>query len=173
MIEEKITYEDFDGKTTVATFHFGLSKVELIELELDDGDNVSMRKRLEKISKGKNNLEIFRAFQEIIRLGVGRRNGNHFEKTPEITADLTKTNAYDAFVFKMLGDPAWAAKFITNMLPKDMVEKLEEANELPSADELLSMSEKRFYKTVGRDRKNWSKEITLIANQRKQQKIAS
>lgn len=173
MIEHEISYKNFDGNDVKTTFHFGLSKRELIELELDDGTNASMRDRLEKLTREKNNKEIFKSFQEIISMAVGRREGDRFKKHPEITADLVETNAFDEVVMDMMKNSGWAAKFITQMLPDDLAEevaKMEEKNF--SDEEILTMSDKRFFKTFGRDRTLWDKKTNELFHKKKQQKIA-
>lgn len=167
MFPHKITYVNFDGVEVSEEFHFGISKIQLIELEMSYEGSDSLQEHINRLIKSENNLEIFQIFQKIIKMSVGTRIGDRFVKNEDILGAFAETNAFDAVVMEMFQNPKWAGEFIGNILPGDLAKQLEESQKKPTEEELLGMSNKKFFKAVGQDRTKWSKETNEIFHKRR------
>lgn len=124
MIKKTISYEDFNGEKVSEDFYFHLSKAEIIELEISEGEN-GLSGLIQKISKEENRAEIYRLFKKIILMSVGQKSsdGRRFIKNNEIRADFEQSPAFSE-LFMELGTQADAgAKFVAGLVPRDLGEQ--------------------------------------------------
>ena len=135
MLKKEITYKNFDGETVSDTFYFNLNKAEMAELEL--GRKGGMQAYFQQIIDEEDNQKILEAFKKIIRLAVGRRtpDGKRFLKNDEITSDLFDTNAYSELFIQLMTDADYAAKFVTGIIPADLLASDDNNSDTPSDKE--------------------------------------
>jgi hypothetical protein len=121
-----ITYEDFDGTTQTRTFHFNLTKAEISELELSklDQNTSGFQDYLSKIIAARSGREVMESIKAVIKMTVGRREGDLFIKNEKITNEFMFSGAYSELFTKMTGDPEFAAMFVRGIVPKSMSEKV-------------------------------------------------
>lgn len=124
MIKHEIEFENLEGEKIKKTFHFHISQAELTEwrLELDEG----LEKRLEELNAStKVDAKVIAAFKEIISraVGVTSEDGIRFIKTPEIRDGFMQSDAYSVLFMQLVTDTAFAAKFVSGVVPKSMGEK--------------------------------------------------
>ena len=111
MYTKVIKYEDYDGNQRTMEAHFHLNKAELIEMQASwDGG-------LEKVLK----MIILKSY------GIKSLDGNRFQKSPEITAEFTQTEAYSELFMELATNDQAAAEFVNGILPKDMIAEAEKA----------------------------------------------
>lgn len=118
MIKKELTYQNFDDETVTKTFYFNLMKTEIIRLEAAFPGGFSSH--LEAAMKSEDNKTLVEFFETLIKLTVGRREGERLVKNDDIIAELVETNAYDTLFMELLENDKTAANFLINVLPKDL-----------------------------------------------------
>ena len=123
MYKTTIIYEDYDGEEREEDFYFNLTAAEALRLEVNtEGGLESL---ITKITRAKDNAEIFRVFEDLIAYSYGEKSpdGRHFYKSPEITARFKSSLAYDEFFVSLFSDPQAASSFVKGIVPSKMAEK--------------------------------------------------
>lgn len=131
MITKIIPYVDFDGNEQKEVANFHLSEADLAKMSL--GVEGGMEAYLKKIINEKNTEKIIELFEKIIKMSYGKREGNRFIRTPELTEAFTQTEAYSELFMEIISDEDKASEFIRGVLPTKLSSKLpdELPNELP------------------------------------------
>lgn len=124
MLKREIKYEDYDGNQTSDIFYFNLSKVELIELEVEQKQGFD--RVLQHIIDTKDNKELIKIFKQIILMAYGVRSddGKRFIKSEQLKEEFTQTEAYNALFMELASDDTAAYDFLTGLLPRDMSENI-------------------------------------------------
>lgn len=117
MLKKEIEYVDWDGKPQKRLFHFNLSVAEMTELEMLH-DTGSYREHLQAVMERNNKKEIWNEFKELLTLSVGRREGENFIKSDEISRSFMASGAYDEFLLELLTDTQKAVLFFNEIFPK-------------------------------------------------------
>lgn len=129
MLKKPITYTDFLGETHTEDFYFNLSAPEIVEMEVDGTGSLS--DNLKDIIASGDGARIMRTFKDIIRrsYGVRSEDGRRFIKEPEAFAEFEQTGAYAQLFMELVTDAGAAVEFVTGILPSDLVEKMNKADE--------------------------------------------
>lgn len=172
MIKKTITFEDLDGKQVDEEWWFNLNKGDLVELSVGNDLADQIRTIANASDTGSVDAKsIIPAFKGIISMSVGKRVNNRFMRSPEITAEFMGSEAYSELVFELLSDASKAAEFVNGLMPTDMLRQIENiqlpADNVPTTQDLLTMTDEQFYATVGENPRKWSKDVTAIAMKRK------
>lgn len=125
MLKRPITYTDFNDETQTETFYFNLSKIELIEMEVEyDGGFINVMKNI--IEAG-NEKRIIKEFKRLILSAYGQRSedGKRFIKNDEIREEFSQHAAYQALFMELATDDLKAAEFIMGVFPSDMIDDME------------------------------------------------
>lgn len=144
MLIKSITYTDFLEKEHTEDFYFHLSKAEIAELHL--GFSGGLSEYLEEVIKAEDGEKIIQAFKKIIRASVGKRSedGKKFVKNDEVVSDFMDSPAYSVMFMELVTDSKAATEFIKGIVPKDMVDKIEEnvqnTPQIPSSTDFENMS---------------------------------
>ncbi len=120
MLKKTITYTDYDGLERTEEFRFNLTKAELIDMELTTVGTFS--KLMQKIIDEKDMVRLAKYFKELIlkSYGVKSDDGKRFIKSPELSEAFSQTEAYSELYMELLGNSEYAAKFIQQVMPKDL-----------------------------------------------------
>ena len=120
MLKKEITYIDYNGVERTETFHFNLSKAELMDMELTTVGTFS--KLMQKIIDEKDMVRLAKYFKELIlkSYGVKSDDGKRFIKSPELSEAFSQTEAYSELYMELLGNSEYAVKFIQQVMPKDL-----------------------------------------------------
>lgn len=192
MLKKKITYLDLDDNEITEDFYFNLSKAEITEMELSREGGFA--EYLKKIIASEDRAEIIATFKIIISMTVGLRSedGKRFIKSQDISDGFMQSNAYSTMFMELLTDTTKAVEFIRGVIPSDVAATIDidelskpgvkaiETVELPTTvelklenfnrEELLTMSQETFDIIAGTDPKSMSKELLVIAMQRRTSK---
>lgn len=124
MLERTFTYEGFDGKTYTDTWGFYLSKADLIEINY--GSWIGIDNLLKQLVQNKNGKEIVNIVKEVVLKSVGRSStdGRRFIRNDETRQEFYETDAYSQLMTELLTDPPKVIEFLTEVIPKEMAEKL-------------------------------------------------
>lgn len=126
-----ITYTDYDGNTREEEFYFNLNKAELMEMHL--GKTGGLDNIVRRIIATQDQPGLLKIFKELILKAYGEKSldGKYFEKEDEQGRPLYKkferTEAYSVLFMELSSDENKAIEFITNIMPKDLRDKAEEA----------------------------------------------
>jgi hypothetical protein len=123
MFTHTITYEDWDDNQVTEKLYFNLSKVELVELNVNwEG---GLEKTFERLQKGEDQRTMFLFINTLLlkSYGVKSDDGREFMKSDEITKKFTQSRAYET-IFTMLGeDDKFGEAFIRGVFPKSVIEE--------------------------------------------------
>ena len=118
MLVKTIEYEDFDGNQRKEDFYFGLTKAELMEMELSVSGGLDAK--IKRLSQTLDGPEVMKTLKEIISkaYGIKSLDGKRMRKSPEISQEFFETEAYSVLIMELLTDPEKASDFIKGILPK-------------------------------------------------------
>lgn len=126
MIRKEIHFEDFDGKPVVETHYFHFSLDDLIDLETSIPGG--MAAKYQTLLEGKNALEMYKAFREIVVLSYGLRdpaNGMSFDNSREVQERFRKSLAYQALIQELVSSEEAAAEFINGLMPQQLMARVQ------------------------------------------------
>lgn len=123
MLKKTIKYVDYDGNKREEDFYFNISKAELAMME--SSVIGGFKKYLEKITQAQDNVSIMKTFKELIHMSYGEKSadGRRFVKSEDSAIAFEQTEAYSELILELLSDDGVAAaKFVSGVLPKDIVD---------------------------------------------------
>jgi hypothetical protein len=133
MIKQTITYDNFDDATVTEDFYFNLSKLEILEMEIDfEG---GLRDHIMKLTQTDVGPEAYHLFKDILVKAYGKRSedGRRFEKSPEIAKEFEESPALGELIIGFLTNGVDAAAFVKGLLPAKLVAEAErEATATPA-----------------------------------------
>lgn len=121
MLKQSITFQNLDDEEVTEDFYFQITKAEVAEKALVEGEGYY--ERLRDLSIERDGAKIIQHFKAILASAVGRREGQIFKKSQEITDYFMFSGAYDAFFMGLMEKPDSGASIIKAMLPKDAQEE--------------------------------------------------
>ena len=123
MLKQTITYTDFNGVERSEDFYFNLTKAELVELEMGHAGGLS--ESLQKIVAAEDGGAIIREFKTIILKAYGKRSedGSRFVKNDKMREEFETSEAYSVLFIKLVTDADAAAKFVSGIMPQDLMDK--------------------------------------------------
>lgn len=132
MLKREITYENYDGVEVKETFYFNLSRSELTMMEMEEDGGLSAK--LKAIVDKKDGKLIMKTFRDILLRAYGEKtpDGRRFVKSEEISKAFSETPAYDAIFVELVTNPEKALEFVNQVMPKEALQKLNEANNAPA-----------------------------------------
>ena len=131
MFKDKVTYTDYNGVEREEEFFFNLNEAELFEMQ--NSVRGGLTEKVKKIMETKNTPEIIKLFKEIMQMsyGVKSDDGRRFIKNKEVLDEFTQTEAYSKIYMKLATDSDYAAKFINEIIPKDISDRVNGLTVLP------------------------------------------
>lgn len=187
MLKRSITFKNLDNEPITRDFYFNLSMPEVTELEFDmkGGMSAYWTDIVERKAAG----ELLAAYKDIIKRAFGVRDddGVTFNKSEEISRKFLQSDAYTVLFMEFFGPEASDSEFtdfLRAIVPVELVDKMPEA--LPvtenqaigqraertkpeefSREELLNMDDAKFDKLAGTDPTKMSREVLMVAMQRR------
>lgn len=155
MIKKFITYEDYNGNTVTDPFYFNMTKLELLEWDLEtEGGLEGLMKKLSETTDAKKAYYIFK---DILLKAYGEKSedGKTFVKSPELRVKFESSPALGELIIEFLQNPELSAKFIEGILPsawiKEAAAKNQESSETAETrvlNELDSLSRDELLKRL-------------------------
>ena len=123
MLKKTITYTDYNGAERTEDFYFNLSKAEITEMEM--GVKGGLTETITRIVAAQDSPAIIKIFKDLIlkAYGVKSPDGKRFEKSPELSAEFSQTEAYSNLFMELAFDANKAAEFINGIVPADLVKE--------------------------------------------------
>lgn len=124
MYKETVKYIDYNGVERTEDVYFNLSKAELMEMQLSTAGGFDTM--INKLIKAQDQPTLVKVFKDIMlrSYGVPSLDGRRFVKTKELAEEFTQTEAYSDLYMKFITDSEAAAKFITGIMPKSLIEQM-------------------------------------------------
>lgn len=139
MLKKDITYENFDGESVTETFHFHISKTELLEMEVSmEG---GFEQYMQKVVQSQDGKAIMGIMQNFILKSVGKKSpdGSRFIKNQEVQDDFRYSPAYDALFMELCTNPDQAAEFLNGIVPKGLQQDVEKLQNLEGGNARLAV----------------------------------
>ena len=123
------TYTDYDDNQRTEDFYFNYSEAELTDLQFSVSGGLAGM--IDKIIKTNDMPKLVELFRELIQKAYGQKSndGRRFMKSPELTKEFTETVAYSQIYMRLATDSKAAQEFINKVVPKDMQDKMQQANQ--------------------------------------------
>lgn len=117
-------YENFNGEERTKELRFNLSASDIRKLQFSKEGGID--KYYQKLVEENDTAKLYQAFEDLIKLsyGVISDDGESFIKTEEEYQKFYNSPAYDAFMDYILTSENGAAKFVTGIMPKKYMDKI-------------------------------------------------
>lgn len=127
MFKKRITYTDFLGQERTEDHYFHLSKAEVVDWLMTDGD-YTLDKLLERLSMEHDAKKIMAIFDDLLSRSYGRvsLDGRRFERGDgKYWSEFKETEAYSILFMELISDANKAAEFVNGIVPKDIADEME------------------------------------------------
>lgn len=120
MLKETITYTDYNDNVRTETFHFNLTKAEILEMEMSVHGGLTAM--LQKIIDAQDQPALIKFFKDLILKAYGEKSpdGRQFIKSEALSTAFSQTEAYSQLYMKLATDDNAAAAFVNGVVPADM-----------------------------------------------------
>lgn len=127
MLTKTFTYTDYNGVERTEEHHFGLTKSELMIMNLSQYGG--LEKHLSSIAKANDLPTLLENFRMIIRKSYGEisPDGRRFIKSDELSDAFEQTEAYNQLFMELVTDENATAAFARGILPADLVKEADKA----------------------------------------------
>ena len=127
MLKKTIKYTDYDGNQREEEFLFNMSKADVIEWLVTNGD-YTYDKLIDQMSKKRDGKAIMGVFKDLIYRSYGEKSvdGRRFIKSQEVKDNFMETEAYSELFVELITDAKKAAEFLNAVIPKDLSDLVSE-----------------------------------------------
>lgn len=124
MLKQTISYTDFNGTARTEDLYFNLTEIELVDIQIDSKEGI--QKDLEAAIADKDLRKLLDFIKMLVHKGYGLKSedGRNHDKSPTILNDFVSSALYSDLLLNLFADEgARAEKFITGLMPKDLIER--------------------------------------------------
>lgn len=131
MLSETVKYKDFNGDPCVETLHFNLTYDNLT----DNLDLIAQYRDIERRLGGVTRelephevSEVLQFVKRFLRLSYGIKSddGKKHRKNDEIWEDFQSSAVYDTFLWSLFQDLNKLDKFLSGILPEELIQRAQE-----------------------------------------------
>jgi hypothetical protein len=124
MFKETFEFKDYFGVDRKEDHYFQLSEPEVMQLNFSSVGN--LKDTVEKITQEQDGGRIISLFEQIIQKAHGERSedGRLFIKNKEALERFIYSPVYSMMYMKLATDADYAARFLREILPKDMKKEM-------------------------------------------------
>ena len=127
MLKETVTYKDYNGTERTEDFYFNFTEAELAEMQLEvDG---GLEDKIRQILNANDTPKIIKIFKDTIFLkayGKKSEDGRRMIKNQDALDEFVQSPAYSILFMKYATNAEALAKFINEVLPADLKDKVAE-----------------------------------------------
>lgn len=122
-----MTFTDYNGAERKETFHFNLSKAEIMEMELSTVGGLA--EMIQKIVDTQDAPSLVKIFKELVLKAYGEKSadGRRFIKTEELRNEFSQTEAYSDLFMELATNADAASEFVNGIVPAGMAEAAQKA----------------------------------------------
>ena len=157
MLRKEITYTNpFTEQEVTEEHYFHISKADLVKMEMEehgteyqkDGQKLEgMQAKLTRIADSQDGKAIIQEFEDIIRRAYGKKEGERFLKSKEISDDFLASEAYSQLLFELCTKADAAAEFVNGVIPSNLDqiarEVREEAEKATTTEKMRTLQEEQ------------------------------
>lgn len=123
MIKQTIKYENYNAETVEEDLYFNLTRLEMMDMEMDE--NGAMSQRIDRMKKAKDARAAYYEVKEIVikSFGIRSEDGKYFHKNEKIREDFLNSAAYDEFFMSLFGDTQKVVDFVNGIVPAEAIKK--------------------------------------------------
>ncbi len=127
MLKEVIKFTDYNGVEREGTYHFNLTKAELMEMEMSEVGGFA--EMVQRIIDAQDTPTLVKIFKEFILKAYGEKtpDGMGFMKFDEegrpLSRKFAQTEAYSELFMKLATDAEAAAAFINGVVPAEVAKE--------------------------------------------------
>lgn len=128
MLKKTVTYIDFFGEEHTEDFYFHMTKLELSEMAVTEGDLFTKLQNINSDSAAQKGVEIIRMFRELITKAYGERSedGKRFIKEEQLQKEFSQTAAFDHILSALVTHEDDPTEFMKAILPPDLAKQAQE-----------------------------------------------
>lgn len=128
MLKKTVTYTDFFGEQHTEDFYFHMTKLELSEMAVTEGELFSKLQTIDTDSAPQKALEIISMFRELITKAYGERSedGKRFIKEEKLQKEFSQTAAFDHILSALVTHEDDPIEFMKAILPPDLAKQAQE-----------------------------------------------
>lgn len=152
MLKKSITYTNlFTDQEVTEDHYFHISKADLTKMELEEhkveyvsktGEKLTgMRALISQITESEDGKGIIAIMDDILSRAYGKKDGERFVKSPELTAEFVASEAYSALFFELCTDAEAAAQFMNGIIPRGLGQEISELTPSEIADAAMAPAE--------------------------------
>lgn len=137
MYRTSVKYENFNGVEKERTLYFNLTNQELAEMKYST--NGDFEEIIEEVIKNKDYVKMLNVFEELVKKAYGEKSedGEYFDKSEEVFNRFKYSNAYDAFMNKLMTKDDELQNFVFNVIPKSLSDEAKKNAEVKKKIEEL------------------------------------
>ena len=143
MYKTSVKYENFNGVEKERTLYFNLTNQELAEMKF--ATNGDFEDIIDEVIKNKDYVKMLKVFEELIKKSYGEKSedGEYFDKSEQVFNRFKYSNAYDAFMDKLMTKEDELQNFVFNVIPKSLSDEAKKNAEVKKRiDEIIKDREK-------------------------------
>lgn len=125
MIKRVVNYKDFDGNPVTEEYCFHMMEADFVDMDFKYEEFGGLRGYLTGLvkdiqEKGENapKRPMYEFLKEMVKVSVGKRIGNRFDRSQEVKDRFFQTGAYSAFLLDLLKDADGIVVFIDGITPE-------------------------------------------------------
>jgi hypothetical protein len=134
MLQQQITFTNFDGDEVTKTYYFHFTKTEIIDLFMT-GELEEVLDTLKEAAENLDRPAMIDVTRRLILMAYGERDGDSFLKSDEIRTRFESSLPFEQFYFDMLTHPDTFMTFMEKILPADMIAAAQAQGKLPESYE--------------------------------------
>lgn len=124
MLKQTITVTDFNGNERTEDLYFNLTEAELVDIQ--NASDRGIQEDLKEAIAAKDLRKMLDFIKMLVVRSYGEKSsdGKHFRKSDQIREDFINSAFYSDLLLHLFEDEGTRAeKFITGLMPKDLVER--------------------------------------------------
>ncbi len=122
MYTKTIKYRDLKDNELTGTFHFNLSKAEIVELDAEC--NGGLNSMIESFQKDPDPKAVYGFLKKLILKSYGEIADDeiHFVKNDKIRENFEFSDAYSELFMEIVSNADKAAEFMNSVIPKSLIQ---------------------------------------------------
>lgn len=123
MIKQTVKYTNYNGEMVEEDLYFNLTRLEMMDMEMDE--HGAMSQRIDRMKKAKDARAAYYEVKEIVikSFGIRSEDGKYFHKNEKIREDFLNSAAYDEFFMSLFGSTQKVTDFVNGIVPAEAIKK--------------------------------------------------
>lgn len=135
MFSKTIDYLDFDGNPQKETLYFHMSKLELVDMGFEMGDDFEAK--IKRIIATEDKKELIDLFKDLLLRSYGKKSedGKRFIKSDQLREEALQSDAFSELFMALAQSSDEAIRFVNALVPNDGKGNILKTAEVVSVDD--------------------------------------